>query len=65
MQREGLLYRRISVAAAFGPRIDGAERLEPLLDEGSRFIGVGVAQGDRADAPPNSVFVVYVLAVPR
>lgn len=65
VQREGLLYRRISLAAAFGPRIDGAERLEPLLDEASRFIGVGVAQGDRPDAPPNSVFVVYVLAVPR
>ncbi len=65
MQREGLLYRRISVAAAFGPRIDGAERLEPLLDAASRFVGVGVAQGDRPDSPPNSVFVVYVLAVPR
>ncbi len=65
MQREGLLYRRISVAAAFGPRIDGAERLEPLLDEASRFVGVGVTQGDRPDSPPNSVFVVYVLAVPR
>ena len=65
VQREGLLYRRISVAAAFGPRIDGAERLEPLLDDASRFIGVGVAQGDHPDAPPNSVFVVYVLAVPR
>jgi uncharacterized protein YkwD len=65
VQREGLLYRRISVAAAFGPRIDGAERLEPLLDDASRFIGVGVAQGDRPDSPANSVFVVYVLAVPR
>jgi uncharacterized protein YkwD len=65
VQREGLLYRRISVAAAFGPRIDGAERLEPLLDDASRFIGVGVAQGDHPDSPPNSVFVVYVLAVPR
>jgi hypothetical protein len=65
VQREGLLYRRISVAAAFGPRIDGAERLEPLLDDASRFVGVGVAQGDRPDSPPNSIFVVYVLAVPR
>ncbi len=65
MQREGLLYRRISVAAAFGPRVDGAERLEPLLDAASRFVGVGVAQGSRPDSPPNSVFVVYVLAVPR
>ena len=65
LQREGLLFRRLSVAAAFGPRIDGAERLEPLLDESSRAVGVGVAQGNRPDAPPNSVFVVYVLAVPR
>lgn len=65
VQREGLLYRRISLAAAFGPRIDGAERLEPLLDDASRFIGIGVAQGDHPESPPNSVFVVYVLAVPR
>ncbi len=65
VQREGLLYRRISVAAAFGPRIDGAERLEPLLDDAARFIGVGVAQGDHPESVPNSVFVVYVLAVPR
>lgn len=65
LQREALLFRRISIAGAFGPRLEGADRLEPLFDRDMRTIGVGVAQGDRPDAPPQSVFVVYVMAVPR
>jgi len=65
MQREGLLYRRISVAAAYGPRMEGADRLEPLFDREMQAVGVGLAQGSRPDGPPNSVFVVFLMAVPR
>ncbi|MBL8604276.1 MAG: CAP domain-containing protein [Myxococcales bacterium] len=65
LSRESLLFRRIGVTAAFGPRLDGADRLEPLFDRDMRMLGVGVAQGDRRNAPPNSVFVVYVMAMPR
>ncbi len=65
MQREGLLFRRIAVAAAYGPRLEGADRLEPLFDREMQAVGVGLAQGSRPDGPPNSVFVVYLMAVPR
>lgn len=65
LQREGLTYRRVGVAAAYGPRLDGADRLEPLFDREMGAMGVGLAQGSRPDGPPNAVFVVYVMAVPR
>jgi len=39
--------------------------LDPLRDPAIGSIGIGVAQGARPDAPPNAVFVVYVLGYPR
>jgi hypothetical protein len=39
--------------------------MQPLFDRDVAAVGIGVAQGDRPGAPPRSVFVVYVLAVPR
>lgn len=65
VSRESLLYRRVSLAAAVGGRIEELDRLEPLLERQMNAIGIGVAQGDRPDAPPRSLFVVYVLAVTR
>ncbi len=62
---EGLLFRRVVISAALGNRLDVLDRLETVLDRDVRGVGIGVAQGDRPDAPPRSVFVVYVLAVPR
>jgi uncharacterized protein YkwD len=65
LRNEGLLFRRISAAAAFGTNAEEAAAMQPLFDREVTAIGVGVAQGDRPGAPPRSVFVVYVLAVPR
>jgi len=65
LRSEGLLFRRISAAAAFGTNPEDSAAMQPLFDREVTSIGVGVAQGDRPGAPPRSVFVVYVLAVPR
>jgi uncharacterized protein YkwD len=65
LRNEGLLFRRIAAAAAFGTNAEEAAAMQPLFDREVTAIGVGVAQGDRPGAPPRSVFVVYVLAVPR
>ncbi|MEZ4407096.1 MAG: CAP domain-containing protein [Polyangiales bacterium] len=58
-------YRRVGMAAAFGPRLEGAERIDALLAPEMRAVGVGVSQGDRPGSPPNSIFVVWVVAAPR
>ncbi len=65
LRSESLLFRRIQLVAAFGPRYQEAVSMQPLFERDSTAVGVGVAQGDRPGAPPRSVFVVYVLAVPR
>lgn len=65
VQGEAQRYRRVSVAGAFGPRPDGAERMDALMGPEIRAVGVGVAQGDRAHQPSGSVLVVFVTAVPR
>ncbi len=65
LRSESLLFRRIQLVAAFGPRYQDAVSMQPLFDTDTTAVGVGVAQGDRPGSPPNSVFVVYVLAVPR
>ena len=65
LRNEGLLFRRIAAAAAFGSNPEDSAAMQPLFDREVTAIGVGVAQGDRPGAPPRSVFVVYVLAVPR
>ncbi|MBI5515340.1 MAG: CAP domain-containing protein [Deltaproteobacteria bacterium] len=65
LRSESLLYSRVSLAAGQGASLDEMTRLEPLLDRAMRVVGVGVAQGDRAGSAPNTLFVVYALAVPR
>ncbi len=65
LRGESLMFRRIQLVAAFGPRYQDAVTMQPLFERESTAVGIGVAQGDRPGAPPQSVFVVYVLAVPR
>ena len=65
LRNEALLFRRIAVAAALGTNVNDAATMQPLFERDTTAVGVGVAQGDRPGAPPRSVFVVYVLAVPR
>lgn len=65
LRSEGLLFRRLSAAGAFGASPEDSAAMQPLLDREVTAVGIGVAQGDRPGAPPRSVFVVYVLAVPR
>ncbi len=65
LRSEGLLFRRLSAAAAFGTSPEDSASMQPLFDRDVAAVGIGVAQGDRPGAPPRSVFVVYVLAVPR
>ena len=42
-----------------------AGALEPTLDPGIRYLGIGVAQGTRDDTGPNAIAVVIVMAWPR
>lgn len=65
VQREAALFRRVSVAGAFGPRPAGAEQMPSLLEPDLRAIGIAVAQGDRPHQPAGSVLTVVVTAVPR
>ncbi len=65
LRGESLMFRRIQLVAAFGPRYQDAANMQPLFERESAAVGIGVAQGDRPGAPPRSVFVVYVLGVPR
>lgn len=65
LRRFALMFRRVGGLMAVVSEVDEAARLEPLFDPELRYIGVGVAQGDRPDAPPNSVAVVILLGWPR
>ncbi len=65
VNRFGLIFRRVSVLAMVVTRPTDAGGLDPLRDPAIGSIGIGVAQGARPDAPPNAVFVVYVLGYPR
>ncbi|MEZ4248449.1 MAG: hypothetical protein R3B99_09440 [Polyangiales bacterium] len=60
-----MMFRRVGGLMAVVGDVGEASRLEPTFDPEVRFVGIGVAQGDRPDAPPNSIAVVIVLAWPR
>ena len=42
--------------------LDDAAALEPSIDATARAVGVGVAQGNRADTGPNTIGVVVIWA---
>jgi hypothetical protein len=65
LRRFAMMFRRVGGLMAVVSDVSEAARLEPTFDPDVRFVGIGVAQGDRPDAPPNSIAVVIVLAWPR
>ncbi len=65
MRRFAMMFRRVGGLMAVVGDIAEAARLEPTFDPEVRYVGLGVAQGDRPDAPPNSIAVVIVLGWPR
>lgn len=65
MRRFAMMFRRVGGLMAVVGDVAEAARLEPTFDPEVRYVGLGVAQGDRPDAPPNSIAVVIVLAWPR
>ncbi len=65
LRRFGIAFRRVGGVMAVVQALDEAARLEPTFDPTVRYVGIGVAQGTRPDAPPNSIAVVIVLAWPR
>ena len=65
LRRFAVMFRRVGGLMSVVGDIDEASRLEPTFDPDVRYVGIGVRQGDRPDAPPNSIAVVIMLAWPR
>ncbi len=65
LRRFAIAYRRIGGVMAVVSEVDEAGALEPTLDPGIRYLGIGVAQGTREDTGPNAIAVVIVMAWPR
>lgn len=62
LRRFAIAYRRVGGVMAVVNSLEEAATLEPTFDPDVRYIGIGVAQGTRADLPPNAIVVVYILA---
>ncbi len=60
-----IAFRRVGGVMAVVGSLDDAGQLEPTLDDTVDFVGVGVAQGTRADSPPNAIAVVIMLGWAR
>jgi uncharacterized protein YkwD len=65
VRRFAIQFRRIGGVMAIVTTLDEAATLEPTFDRDLRYVGIGVAQGDRPDQPPGSIAVVILLAWPR
>jgi uncharacterized protein YkwD len=65
LRRFAMMFSRIGGLMAVVGDVSEASRLEPTFDPEVRYIGIGVAQGDRPDAPPNSIGVVILLGWAR
>jgi len=65
LRRFAIAFSRVGGLMAVVGRIEEAGRLEPTFDGELRYVGIGVAQGSRPDAPSNSIAVVIMLAWPR
>jgi uncharacterized protein YkwD len=65
VRRFAIQFRRIGGVMAIVTTLEEAATLEPTFDADLRFVGIGVAQGDRPDQPPGSIAVVILLAWPR
>ncbi len=65
LRRFAIAFSRVGGLMAVVDTIEEAGRLEPTFDPDVRYVGIGVAQGVRPDAPPNSIAVVIMLGWPR
>ncbi len=65
LRRFSIAFRRVGGLMAVVGDIEDAARLEPAFDASVRYVGIGIAQGDRPDVPPNSVAVVIMLGWAR
>lgn len=65
LRRFAIAFRRLGAVMAVVSSLEEARQLEPALDDTVQVAGIGVAQGDRPDHPPNSIAVVIVLAWER
>ncbi len=65
LRRFAIAYRRIGGVMAIVSSVEEAGALEPTLDAGIRYLGVGVAQGTRDDTGTNAIAVVIMMAWPR
>lgn len=65
VRRFAIQFRRIGGVMAIVTTLEEAATLEPTFDTDLRYVGIGVAQGDRPDQPPGSIAVVILLAWPR
>jgi uncharacterized protein YkwD len=57
-----LPYRRMRAIVLVTDAIDGAAELDVFLDREASAVGLGVAQGTRADTNPDAIVVVAILA---
>lgn len=65
LRRFAIAFGRVGGVMVVVGELDEAGRLEPLFDPSARYVGVGVAQGQRPGGPPNQIAVVYLLGWPR
>ena len=65
LRRFSIAFRRVGGVMAVVSTLSEATQLEPTLTDDVQLVGIGVAQGDRADTGPNSIAVVIVLGWAR
>ncbi|MEM6957595.1 MAG: CAP domain-containing protein [Myxococcota bacterium] len=65
LRRFAIAYRRVGGLMTIVSDPREAERLEPTFDPTIGYVGVGAAQGDRPDTPPNSIAIVIMLGWSR
>lgn len=65
LRRFTIAFARVGGVMAVVDKLDEAVQLEPALQPGLRYVGVGVAQGSRADTPANAIAVVIMFAWAR
>lgn len=65
MRRYAIAFRRVGGVMAVVSEVDEASQLEPTLADDVDYVGIGVAQGTRADTEPNAITVVIMLGWAR
>jgi len=53
---------RVSVLLSVASSLEDLAGVQALLEPGARWVGIGLAQGQRADSPPNSICALVLLA---